>query len=191
MSSGRVANQYLVGSVSSSGHSISSHSSARGSLSKLSRCADRTRWRAKRDASQSALPSRQAIVCHTSVRQAQGKRLDGDGLVRLVALQPRLGPSARRSGLRQQRGHPRWITRTYKSFSCRAGGSISSTYFQSRVDSLVSFLALSMHVDGCAVRSAMAAVPGWPGPGRDPHPRSSALVGTRKIFPETREAPGN
>ena len=34
---GQVENQYLVGSVSPSGHSTSSHSSARASLSKLSR----------------------------------------------------------------------------------------------------------------------------------------------------------
>src|SRR5438309_12106675 len=66
VSSGKVENQYLVGSVSSSGHSIRSHSSARTSLSKLSRCAGRIRRRAKREESQSAVPSRQVIVCHAS-----------------------------------------------------------------------------------------------------------------------------
>src|SRR5882724_6635598 len=66
VSSGKVENQYLVGSVSSSGHSIRSHSSARNSLSKLSRCAGRTLCRAKREASQSVVPSRQVIVCHAS-----------------------------------------------------------------------------------------------------------------------------
>ena len=63
-SSDKVENQYLVGSDSSCGHSIRSHSSARNSLSKLSRCAGRTLRRAKRDESQSAVPSRQVIVCH-------------------------------------------------------------------------------------------------------------------------------
>ena len=53
----------LVGSVSSSGHSIRSPSSARNSLSKLSRCAGRTLHRTKREESQSAVPSRQVIVC--------------------------------------------------------------------------------------------------------------------------------
>src|SRR2546430_13759029 len=42
----------------SCGHSISSHSSARGSVSKLSRCAGLTLWRANREESQSAVPSR-------------------------------------------------------------------------------------------------------------------------------------
>src|SRR5467141_546014 len=37
-------------------------------------------------------------------RQAQGKCLDGDGLVLPVALKPRLWSSAPRSGLRRQRG---------------------------------------------------------------------------------------
>ena len=46
--------------------SIRSHSSARNSLSQLSRCAGRTRHRAKRDESQSAAPSRQVMVCHAS-----------------------------------------------------------------------------------------------------------------------------
>src|SRR3954462_6620824 len=48
------------------GHSISSHSSARGWLSVASRCAGRTRWRAKREDSRSALPSRQATGCQAS-----------------------------------------------------------------------------------------------------------------------------
>jgi len=49
-SSGKVENQFLVGSVSSSGHWIRSHSSARTSLSKLSRCDGRTRRRGARRA---------------------------------------------------------------------------------------------------------------------------------------------
>src|ERR1700736_629423 len=66
VSSGKVENQYFVGSVWSSGHSIRSHSSARNSLSKLSRCAGRTLHRAKREERQSVVPSRQVIVCHAS-----------------------------------------------------------------------------------------------------------------------------
>src|SRR5215471_13591400 len=67
ISSGSVASQYLVGSASSCSHSISSHSSARGSLSLVSRCAGRTRCRANRDDSQSAVPSRQVMVCQASL----------------------------------------------------------------------------------------------------------------------------
>jgi hypothetical protein len=50
MLSGKVESQYLVGSFSPSGHSISSHSSGRGSASFSSRCAGRTRRQAKREA---------------------------------------------------------------------------------------------------------------------------------------------
>ena len=41
-------------------------SSARGSLSRVSRCAGRTRCRAKREESQSAVPSRHVMVCQAS-----------------------------------------------------------------------------------------------------------------------------
>jgi hypothetical protein len=41
-SSEKVENQYLVGSVPPSGHSISGHSSVRGAVSLVSRCAGRT-----------------------------------------------------------------------------------------------------------------------------------------------------
>src|ERR1700675_4599820 len=58
---GNVANQYLVGSFSPGGHSISSHSSGLVSLSRPSRWAARTRTLAKREVSQSADPSRQVI----------------------------------------------------------------------------------------------------------------------------------
>jgi hypothetical protein len=47
ISSGKVGNQYLVGSASPCGHSISSHSAARGSVSLVSRCAGRTRANTK------------------------------------------------------------------------------------------------------------------------------------------------
>ena len=60
----------------SPGHSIRSHSSARNSLSKLSRCPTgqarglkahgRTLRRTKREESQSVVPSSQVIVCHAS-----------------------------------------------------------------------------------------------------------------------------
>src|SRR5947208_15439166 len=59
MSGGTVASQYLAGSASPSGHSISSHSSSRGSALHSSRWAARTRTRAKREVSAPALPSRQ------------------------------------------------------------------------------------------------------------------------------------
>src|SRR3954453_21613573 len=58
-----VASQYLAGSASPSGHSISSHSSSRGSARPSSRWAARTRTRAKREVSAPALPSRQETVC--------------------------------------------------------------------------------------------------------------------------------
>src|SRR3954469_25756994 len=52
--SGKVESQYLVGSLSPSGRSARSHSSARGSLSRKSSCAGRTRTAAKREASDPA-----------------------------------------------------------------------------------------------------------------------------------------
>ena len=42
MSSGRVESQYLVGAFSPAGHSISSHSSARGSASRREHARERT-----------------------------------------------------------------------------------------------------------------------------------------------------
>src|SRR5229473_206573 len=62
---GSVDNQYLVGSASPSGHSISSHSSNSCSGTDLL-CPTRTRTRAKREDNQSAEPSR-----HLTVRQAR------------------------------------------------------------------------------------------------------------------------
>src|SRR3982074_325506 len=56
MSSGRVENQYLVGSSSPSGHSISSHSSVSSPTDTFA-SATRTRRRAKREDSKSAVPS--------------------------------------------------------------------------------------------------------------------------------------
>src|SRR5215204_4562038 len=61
--SGRVESQYLVGSFSLSGHSISSHSSGQGCARQSSRCAGRTRTAAKRDVSDVLLPSRQVTLC--------------------------------------------------------------------------------------------------------------------------------
>src|SRR5690349_14516914 len=51
----------ILGRFSFAFRPISSHSSARGSVSLVSRCAGRTLCRAKRDESQSALPSRHVI----------------------------------------------------------------------------------------------------------------------------------
>ena len=50
-------------------------------LSLVSRCAGRTRCRAKRDESQSALPSRQVMVCHASFGRLESQRLDRDRLM--------------------------------------------------------------------------------------------------------------
>ena len=75
MSSGIVESQYLVGSFSSLGHSINSHSSGQGSLRSKSRLAMRTRRRAKRDLSGTLVPSRQVIV-----RQALAGRLKARSL---------------------------------------------------------------------------------------------------------------
>jgi hypothetical protein len=62
VSSGRVESQYFSGSSSSSGHSISSHSTGRGVLRAVSRCAGRTRSAAKREARSVLVPSRQRTV---------------------------------------------------------------------------------------------------------------------------------
>src|SRR5580700_2673562 len=62
MSSGRFDSQYFVGAFASDGHSISSHSSA-------SR-ARRTRTRAKRDDSHSAVPSRHRMVLQALLSRA-------------------------------------------------------------------------------------------------------------------------
>src|SRR5690348_14272310 len=63
--SGNVESQYLAGSVSPSGHSISSHSGDSFSGTSLL-CPTPTRTRAKRDDNHSAEPSR-----HFTVRQAR------------------------------------------------------------------------------------------------------------------------
>src|ERR1700738_4008036 len=65
MFAGSVESQYLVGSASPWGHSISTHSSNSVSGTNLL-CPTRTRTRAKREDSQSAEPSR-----HRTVRQAR------------------------------------------------------------------------------------------------------------------------
>src|SRR6516162_11121146 len=61
---GRVESQYLVGSASARGHSISSHSSGWGWLRQSSRCAGRTRIAAKRERKGCRVPSRQVTVLH-------------------------------------------------------------------------------------------------------------------------------
>src|SRR5215203_1012128 len=65
-SSGTVPSQNFVGFSSSAGHSTRSHSSSRGTLRSKSRCAARTRTRAKREIRTSALPSRQEIISQAS-----------------------------------------------------------------------------------------------------------------------------
>jgi hypothetical protein len=89
-----VANQYLVGSVPFCGRSISSRSSARdslslssarGSLSLVSRCAGRTRCCAKREARQSALPSRHVMACQASVGRPESEGLCQERLMLPVA----------------------------------------------------------------------------------------------------------
>ncbi len=67
VSSGRVESQYFVGSVSPSGHSMSSHSSGWGVEPCQSREAGRIRRAAKREDKASLEPSRQ-----TTVRQPSG-----------------------------------------------------------------------------------------------------------------------
>src|ERR1019366_391939 len=65
MSAGSVERKYLVGSGSPLGHSMSSHSSSRGTLRRVSRWAALTRTAAKREESLVLVPSRQV-----SLRQA-------------------------------------------------------------------------------------------------------------------------
>src|ERR1700677_2365799 len=67
---GKVDNQYLVGSASWLGHSMSSHSSARSSLLSSSRWAGRTRRAAKRERRGFRVPSRQRTIF-----QAEGSNL--------------------------------------------------------------------------------------------------------------------
>jgi hypothetical protein len=62
---GAVPRKYLSGSVSPSGHSISSHSPSRTVLRQWSRCAGQTRTAAKHEESAALLPS-----CQVTVRQA-------------------------------------------------------------------------------------------------------------------------
>jgi hypothetical protein len=73
---GKVDSQYFVGSFSSLGHSIGSHSSGHGSLRSKSRWAMRMRNpRAKRDLSGSFVPSRQVIVRHALVGRPNARSL--------------------------------------------------------------------------------------------------------------------
>src|SRR6202030_2578917 len=77
ISAGSVENQYLVGSASPSGHSISNHSCDSDSgISRL--CPTPTRTRAKREDSQSADPSR-----HLIVRQARLDRPSATSLAEI------------------------------------------------------------------------------------------------------------
>src|SRR5215213_4778791 len=78
--SGRVENQYLVGSFSPSGHSISSHSSGQGCAHQSSRCAGRTRTVAKRDVSDVLLPSRQVTLCQACAGSPLARSLGETGL---------------------------------------------------------------------------------------------------------------
>src|SRR5918994_2830150 len=59
---GRVDSKYLLGSFPPSAHSITSHSSGRSSARRGWPCETRTRTRAKREDSRSAVPSRHLIV---------------------------------------------------------------------------------------------------------------------------------
>ena len=67
MSAASVERKYLVGSGSPLGHSISNHSSSRGTSRRVSRWAALTRSAAKREESLVLVPSRQV-----SLRQADG-----------------------------------------------------------------------------------------------------------------------
>src|SRR5690242_5513116 len=84
MSGERVANQYLAGSASPSGHSISSHSSSRGSVRHSLRWAARTRTRAKREVSAPALPSRQETVSHLAAGRPNASALTLTGWYSLL-----------------------------------------------------------------------------------------------------------
>ena len=72
MVSGRVDSQYFVGSASPRGHSIRSHSSGRGADRFSSRCAGRTRTRAKRERIAPRVPSRQVTDAPRRGRQPGG-----------------------------------------------------------------------------------------------------------------------
>src|SRR5678815_1815214 len=71
---GKVESQYLVGSSSPSGHSISNHSFA-GFVRRSCFDATCTRTRAKREDRNSFVPSRQAIVRHAFARSARATSL--------------------------------------------------------------------------------------------------------------------
>src|ERR1700746_911512 len=108
--SGSVESQYLVGSASPSGHSISSHSGDSVSGTSLL-CPTRTRTRAKREDSHSAEPSR-----HLIVRQACFGKPSATSLAEIRSgssrrpvlfsgLPFRLGPAPEDQGVRQNAGH--------------------------------------------------------------------------------------
>src|SRR6202521_5041405 len=71
---GSVESQYLVGSSSPSGHSISSHSLA-GFTERSWLDATLTRTRANREDSHSFVPSRHLIVCHAFARSRNATSL--------------------------------------------------------------------------------------------------------------------
>src|ERR1700674_1742879 len=74
MLSGKVDSQYLVGSSSPSGHSISSHSLA-GFTERSWLDATRTRTRANREDSHSFVPSRHLIMRHAFARSPTASSL--------------------------------------------------------------------------------------------------------------------
>src|SRR5881398_1845195 len=77
-----VESQYLVGSASPSGHSISSHSGTSNSgISWL--CPTPTRTRAKREDSQSAEPSRHLIVRQARLGRANLGRASASSLAEI------------------------------------------------------------------------------------------------------------
>ena len=108
MLGGKVESQYLVGSTSPLGHSISSHSSGRGVGRLSSRCAGRTRTAAKREASVALLPSR-----HVTRRQERLGRLIATSLAETDAC-----PSRRRIS---DGGRPRPLQRFGGSGSVPGG----------------------------------------------------------------------
>src|SRR6266571_7240802 len=71
---GKVESQYLVGSFSPSGHSISSHSFA-GFSARSWLDATLTRTRANREDSHSLVPSRHLIGCHAFARSRSATSL--------------------------------------------------------------------------------------------------------------------
>src|SRR6266853_2962348 len=76
MSAGSVESQYLVGSFSPLGHSISNHSSPRSWRPR----AARARTRAKREESRPAVPSRQPIVRQARLGRPNASALTERGL---------------------------------------------------------------------------------------------------------------